>query len=465
MTNQSNNQTNKTTATLSFIILSILGFFLFLVPFKMPFTDGESKIFISHFSDAIKTFALEPFLLFTQLCTIMVIICTIIFIFYTSKSEFFNNLFKTTPLNVVCRILGSILYLIVINGLFAGNVVFDAILDPDTGGLMVGETGLLTTLYITFFIGILILPLLTHFGAVEYIGTLCAPIVQKVFRVPGYSAVDAIASFVGDGTIGIVVTDTQYRRGYYSKREAYIIATSFSIVGIAFASAVASELGLSQIFPIFYATIAVSVIIIAIITARLPLKKYPNEYFENQEPKQFPKSDDVTTHQHAFDLAVKQAGSVELGKLFKETFGNILSIYVGFLPIIMLVGTTALVIATYTDFFLIISAPLVPLYDALGFTREVAEMMAPATIVGFADMYLPALFIKEATSEAARFFIGVLAFTQLVFMSETGMVLLKTKIGLNFFDVVKVFLYRTVLSIPIVLSITYLLSLVGIIAW
>ncbi len=456
---------NKSQAKINFIVLSILGFFLFLVPFKIPFTEGESKIFISHFKDTITTYALEPFLLFTQLCAVIVILCSVAFLFYTSKNDYFNKLFKATPINVVCRILGSALYLVVINGLFAGNPITDAILDPDTGGLMAGEGGLLTTLYITFFIGILILPLLTHFGAVEFIGTICAPLVEKVFKVPGFSAVDAIASFVGDGTIGIVVTDTQYKRGYYSKREAYIIATSFSIVGIAFASAVASELGLDKIFPIFYSTIALSVIIIALVTARLPLKKYPHEYYQNQEPKHFPKPDDVSTSQHALDLAINQAGSVHFSKLLKETFTSILNIYVGFLPIIMLVGTTALVIAEKTTFFSIISYPLVPFYDALGFTREVAEMMAPATIIGFADMYLPALFIKEATSEAAKFFVGVLAFTQLVFMSETGMVLLKTQIGLNFFDVVKVFVYRTVLSLPIVLGITYLLSLAGVLAW
>ncbi|MDZ7834367.1 MAG: hypothetical protein U5K84_02600 [Alkalibacterium sp.] len=61
-----------------------------------------------------------------------------------------------------------------------------------------------------------------------------------------------------------------------------------------------------------------------------------------------------------------------------------------------------------------------------------AGQMAPASLAGFADMYLPALFISGATSEAARFFIGVLAFTQLVFMSETGMILVETKIGLEF---------------------------------
>lgn len=91
-------------------------------------------------------------------------------------------------------------------------------------------------------------------------------------------------------------------------------------------------------------------------------------------------------------------------------------------------------------------------------------MMAPAAVVGFADMYLPALFIGEAVSESARFFIGVLAFTQLVFMSETGMILVKSKIGLNFLDVIKVFVFRTILSIPLLFVITNLLVSAGVLA-
>ncbi len=459
---ENNNAAINNKGFFSFIFFSILGFILFLVPLKI---GGESKIFISHFASAITENIFEPFIIFTQLVAFVVLVCSIIFIFYTSKSKFLNDLFKASALNIFARVAGSFLYLVVLNNLFAGNPVFDAILDPYTGGVMAGDGGLLTTLYITFFIGILILPLITHFGAVEYIGTICAPVVEKVFKVPGYSAVDAIASFVGDGTIGIVVTDTQYKRGYYTKREAYIIATSFSIVGIAFASAVAEELGFSSIFPIFYLTIALSVIIIAIITARLPLKKYPNEYCEGQTPKKFDKPEGLTLNQHAVKLACEQAQEVTLGQVFKESISGILNIYVGFLPIIMLVGTLSLVVAEKTVFFDIISYPLIPVYELLGFSSEVAALMAPASIVGFADMYLPALFIGSSPSEASRFFIGVLAFTQLVFMSETGMVLLKSSLNINFFDVIKVFLYRTLLSIPIVLGFTYILSLFGIITF
>ncbi len=455
-----NKYVDKSLSTkLSFIIFSILGFILFLVPFTI---NGEKQIFISHFIDFITNNLFTPFIIFTQIVAVIVLVCTIVFYFYTSKNKFLNNLFKTSPINIFARITGSAMYLIVLNGWFAGNVVIDAIIDPDTGGVMAGEGGLLTTLYITFFIGILILPLITHFGAVEYIGTIVSPLMKKVFKVPGYSAVDAIASFVGDGTIGIVVTDTQYKRGYYTKREAYIIGTSFSIVGIAFASAVATELGLIDIFPIFYLSIALATIIIAIITARLPLKKYPDEYYQNKEPKSVDVPDELTTNQYALKLAYEQAESVSFGDLVKDTFATILNTYVGFLPVIMLVGTTALVIAEKTSFFTFISAPLIPLYTLIGFAPDIAEVMAPATIVGFADMYLPALFIGGVESEVARFFIGVLSFTQLVFMSETGMVLLKSSIGLNFFDVVKVFIYRTLLSIPIVLTITYTLMEIGV---
>ncbi len=284
----------------SFIFFSILGFVLFLVPMKIA---GESKIFISHFTDTITNHFYTPFIIFTQISALIVIIATIVFIFYTSKNEFLNSVFKTSTLNVLARVLGSFIYLIVLNNWFAGNGLVALILDENTGGVMAGQGGLLTTLYLTFFIGILILPLITQFGAVEYIGTICGPLVEKIFKVPGYSAVDAIASFVGDGTIGIVVTDTQYKRGYYSKRESYIIATSFSIVGIAFASAVAQELGFASIFPIFYLTIILSVIMIAMITARLPLKKFPDTYYNDQPKNYNKKPDDISLNNYALNLA------------------------------------------------------------------------------------------------------------------------------------------------------------------
>lgn len=445
-----------------FIFLSLIGFIFFLVPFTI---GDESRIMLSHIIYLVTDNILDEFILFTVICSWIVLVATVVFTFYTSKSKFLNNMFKASPANVVLRIVGSFLYLMVINNWFEGNAIADMILNPDTGGLMAGGEGLLTTLYITFFAGVLAMPLLTDFGIVEFVGFLSGPLVEKLFRVPGYSMIDAIASFVGDGTIGIVVTDKQYRRGYYNKREAYIISTSFSIVGIAFAAAVAETLGFSGIFLIFYGSIALVTVIIAFITARLPLKKFESTYYEDKSPKSVDIPEDKTVLQHSYNSAIEQAEETSIKGAFLEALKNVVDIYVGFIPVIMAVGTVSLIIAEYTPFFDIISAPLVPVYDLLGYSREVASQMAPATVAGFADMYLPALFISGAESEAARFFIGVLAFTQLVFMSETGMVLVKTKIGLNFWDVIKVFLFRTMLSIPILIVLVYVLAYFGVLSF
>ncbi|WP_069999164.1 YjiH family protein [Cellulosilyticum sp. I15G10I2] len=447
---------------LKFIFLSIFGFVFFLMPFNI---NGESKIAISHIVNFVTDNTLELFIGFTIICAWIVLITTVLFAFYSSKSKFVNSVFKTSPLNAILRVLGSFLYLMVINSWFANYGFAGVILDGNTGGLMAGADGLLTTLYITFFVGIMALPLLTHFGIVEFIGILLGAVVEKLFKVPGYSTIDAIASFVGDGTIGIVVTDNQYQRGYYNKREAYIIATSFSIVGIAFASAVAEELGFGHIFPIFYGSIALVTVILAFITSRMPLKKFPPTYYEGVTPNRIEIPQGKTVFNHAYESAIKQAGDAKIGKVIIDALKNIINIYVGFLPIIMAVGTLALVVAEYTEFFNIISAPLVPLYTLIGYSKEVAAVMAPASVAGFADMYLPALFTSGSPSEASRFFIGVLAFTQLVFMSETGMILVKSKIGLSFWDVIKVFIFRTMISIPILIVITNILASLGIISF
>lgn len=448
-------------AKYKFIILSLIGFIFFLVPFNLM---GEEKIAISHIITLVTTRYLDVFIGFTMLCAWTVIIATVLFNWITVKKEFWNTVFKTSWPNQVLRIAGSFLYLMVLSNWFEGLSWANLILNPNTGGVMAGNGGLLTTLYITFFVGLLMLPLLTHFGSVEFIGILFGPLVKKLFNVPGYSAVDAIASFVGDGTIGIVVTDTQYRRGYYNKREAYIIATSFSIVGIAFASAVAEELGFSSIFPIFYGTIALITVILAMITSQMPLKKFKKTYYEGVTPNVIERPEGQSTLSHAYSEAIKTAEDSSLCTAFKDALKGVVNIYVGFLPIIMFVGTGSLIIAEYSNFFAIISAPLIPIFKLAGYTAEVAKMMAPAAVVGFADMYLPALFIGDALSESARFLIGVLAFTQLVFMSETGMVLVKSKIGLNFWDVIKVFMFRTAISLPLLFIATNMLVSAGVLA-
>ena len=436
-------------AIIKFLFYSILGIIAFLAPVTI---GGESSILMGHIKSIVidgYSESIKYLIVFVSLITITGTVIGKI------KKQFKNpvlqELFICGPINGAVRIGGSIFFLMVHFG-----VGPKAVLDPNTGGMMAGD--LLPSLMVTFCVGVILMPLLTSFGLVEFVGVLIAPFMRKVFKVPGYAAVDAIASFLGDGTIGIVVTDQQYQKGYYTQREAVIIATSFSIVGISFAAVVADFLKFSSIFIIFYSTIAISTVVAGVIIARLPLKKFKNEYYV---PGKVEEKDIIS-----FSLALRKAAAVaEKAKeleIMIDSVKKVAVLYITFIPVIMFMGTAGLIVAEYTNIFSIISMPLIPFLQLLGFSKEIAESMAPSMIVGFSDMYLPSLLIESVKSDMARFVIGTLSFAQLIFLSETGMILVASKIGFTFWDALKFFVLRTIITFPVIYGIARILLSMGI---
>lgn len=436
-------------AIIKFLFYSVLGIIAFLAPVTI---GGESSILMGHIKSIVidgYSESIKYLIVFVSLITITGTVIGKI------KKQFKNpvlqELFICGPINGAVRIGGSIFFLMVHFG-----VGPKAVLDPNTGGMMAGD--LLPSLMVTFCVGVILMPLLTSFGLVEFVGVLIAPFMRKVFKVPGYAAVDAIASFLGDGTIGIVVTDQQYQKGYYTQREAVIIATSFSIVGISFAAVVADFLKFSSIFIIFYSTIAISTVVAGVIIARLPLKKFKDEYYVQGKVEE----KDIIS----FSLALRKAAAVaEKAKeleIMIDSVKKVAVLYITFIPVIMFMGTAGLIVAEYTNIFSIISMPLIPFLQLLGFSKEVAESMAPSMIVGFSDMYLPSLLIESVKSDMARFVIGTLSFAQLIFLSETGMILVASKIGFTFWDALKFFVLRTIITFPVIYGIAKILLSMGI---
>lgn len=55
-----------------------------------------------------------------------------------------------------------------------------------------------------------------------------------IFGLPGRSAVDCLVLWVGDGTISVALTNKQYEEGYYTEREASVVATTFLALSITF---------------------------------------------------------------------------------------------------------------------------------------------------------------------------------------------------------------------------------------
>lgn len=116
----------------------------------------------------------------------------------------------------------------------------------NTGGLLLYD--LLPILFSVFIFAGMLLPLLLDFGLLEFVGALLTKVMRPIFNLPGRSSIDCMASWLGDGTIGVLLTSKQYEEGYYSEREAAVIGTTFSAVSITFSLVVVSQVKLAHMF-------------------------------------------------------------------------------------------------------------------------------------------------------------------------------------------------------------------------
>lgn len=437
---------------LKFIIPSILGILFFMIP--LPFGDSVT-VAVAYFAEILQS------LLANQLSAIMTFIIAItaiatIIVKLSGKQSlntypFFQNLFHVSWFWTIIRTLGMIFAIMT---LFKIGPEF--IYSENTGGLLLDS--LLHILFTVFLFAGLFLPLLLNFGLLEFFGSLLTKVMRPLFKIPGRSSIDSLASWLGDGTIGVLLTSKQYEEGHYTKREAAIIGTTFSVVSITFTIVVVDEVGLMDMFPVFYATVALAGIIAAIVMPRIPpLSRKQNTYLNGEEPKP-----EAGTPNGYNALSWGYYKAVQRGKqesslkdFLVSGFKNILDMWMGVAPIVMALGTIALVIAEYTPVFTWLGMPFIPLLQMLQIPEAAAA--SETILVGFADMFLPALMAASIESEMTRFIIAALSVTQLIYMSEVGGLLLGSKIPITLRELFIIFLERTIITLPIITIVAHLL--------
>lgn len=447
-----NNKAYQLKDHIKFFIPSIIGVFLFMIPIKI---NGEFTIPIAILSGWLGD------LLSNQLSLIMMIILVLTAAMTLivnlagrdrfKKTPFFQNLFGVNGFWTITRVLAAV---------FGVMTYFqigpEAIWGEDTGQVLLGD--LLHTLFTVFFFAGLFLPLLMDFGLMEMFGTFMTKIMRPVFKLPGRSAIDCLASWIGDGTIGVLLTSKQYEDGFYTKREAAIIGTTFSVVSITFTLVVLKQVNLGHMFVPFYLTVLAAGLIAAIIMPRIPpLSSKPNTYVDGSEElidESIPEGKHILEHgyHNALDRA-KQETSVY--QFFKSGGQNVLDMWMGVSSVVMAFGTIALIIANYTPFFQWIGVPFIPVLELLQIPE--AAHASQTIIIGFADMFLPSVLGASIHSEMTRFIIAALSVTQLIYMSEVGGLLLGSKIPVNFKDLFLIFLLRTVITLLVITGIAHLL--------
>lgn len=434
-----------------FLIPSLFGAVIFLFPIK----EGSSfniplGVITEYLIESLESYL--PFII-TYVMIISTVFSIINYFFkpkFISKSTLMSSLFEVSTFWLIIRFLGTLFAMMTFYQFGTNFIIAES-----TGGEILG---LLTTLIVWFLVASFLMPFLINFGIMEFTGTLLRGVIKPLFTLPGRSAIDLLASWIGNVNVGVVLTREQYLSGFYSGREAVAIATNFSTVSLSlpFCLVIARTLEVDHVFPILYLTIIIAGIVCAIIIPRIPpTSLVPDNYYtKNSYTEDVPKN--VNKLKWALQQAVKRgetAGSLKTQ--IKEGFDIFAGISFTLIPQVMAIGTIALIIAEYTAFFQIISQPMV--YVLQLFQIPEATAAAPATLTGFIDMFMPAILASGIETEITRFFIAALSLVQIIYLTEMGTLIIVSKIPVNLWRLFIIFIERTVISIPIIALVAHII--------
>ena len=176
-----------------FFVYSAIGSFAFFV----PFTVGEKNTILL---DHIVGWLQEGLSAALPYITLVMITAGAVYQFATGKWREDRARAVFAFLSALAVVLCAML----VFG-FGPAFLFDERLGPFILNKLVIPVGLLIP------VGAIFLGLLVGFGLMEFIGVMVQRFMRPVYRTPGKSAVDAVASFLGSYSLGLLITNRVYR--------------------------------------------------------------------------------------------------------------------------------------------------------------------------------------------------------------------------------------------------------------
>jgi nucleoside recognition membrane protein YjiH len=441
---ESNNKTISTSRVLKSLLPSLLGILLFMLPIE---SGGRVTVPIAILIDVINE-SIASFMLIVSV--VIAVIPSIITLFVSAipalrnQENRFVQLFNPGLLWTTVRLLGAGTMLLVYF-----KVGPEWIWSPYTGGILLYEVApVLLALYL---VSALLLPLLTNYGLMEFVGVIFGKAFSRMFNLPGRAAIDSLASWMSATSLGIILTTQQYKEGHYTKREAAAIVTSFSIVSVAFSYAVLKFIKMEHAFISWYFSVSIAGIVCALIVPRLPpLRNISNEYSQSTQTTDSVLTQGTQESLWAFALrrAVERSDNAEsIKKQFLNGIHVASDMAITVYPAMMIVGVLGLSLIEYTSVMQTIAIPLVPILELLQLPE--AQIAAVAIMTGFIDLLMPVILGAKIESELTRFVIAGVTVNGIIFLSEVALIMMRAKIGLNLWRLAIIWILRLLISLPI----------------
>ena len=412
-----------------FFIYSLIGIICFFVPITI---NGKSTLLIDHIVQWI-TFLVNPILPYYVLLLIII----------GALHPFINkkwNKSKTDIIFSLFKVLGVFIAFMIVFDFGPGFVLKESI-----GPFLYDKLAIPLSVLIP--VGAILLTFLVGYGLLEFIGVIMRPVMKPIFKTPGKSAVDAVASFVGSYSIGLLITNKVYKNGGYTHKEAVIVATGFSTVSATFMIIVANTLGIIEHWNLyFWFTLAVTFIVTAITVQLPPIRFEKNTTYQNQPYKEEKRRNMPLLKESWLEakLAVKNADSL-IGNV-RENLRDGVVMTIAILLSIMSIGFLGLIIAEYTPIIEYVSYIFYPFISI--FPVQDVAILAQASTISIVEMLLPAA-IAQTADLATRFIVAVMSVSAIIFFSSVVPVILSTEIKISVGKLVLIWFERVVLTLLI----------------
>ncbi|MDQ2052451.1 YjiH family protein [Natronolimnohabitans sp. A-GB9] len=450
-------------ATLKFIVAFATGAFVFLFPIQW---DGQTTIPLDVMMTLLQNasmFAVEMFTLGLLIAggvftTIAELHYRRVYTVSERVEEWFElDYWRTSKPFWALRVIGAVLGVAILLEAGPGWMFADPVVGTAWSALAI-------TVALVIPLGAIFVNLLAELGGLQFIGTLAQPLMRPFFNLPGRSALDSAASWLGSFSIGYYLTRNVFDRGGYNKREVFVICTCFATANLGTVGAVAAVLEILHLFPIIVALYLIATLIVAAILARIPpLSTVPEEYVAepNPEPRftgtvgdyfRFAFNEGVKTAKKGDSIArASVVGFIDGMKLAGMIIGTVLTI-----------AMTVLLLEHYTAFFAYISAPFIPLMNILGIPDP--QMAATGIIAGGAEYFIGATMVVEA-DVLTQVFVVIVTSGQAIFIAASApmMVDMFDDVPMRFRDLLLLLVLRTAFLIPVAAALTHAAAYVGLI--
>ncbi|WP_088009341.1 YjiH family protein [Indiicoccus explosivorum] len=420
-----------------FFVYSFIGAFMFFVPVTI---GDKSSIMLDHIVTFLRNNA-APVLPYYALAVIAA----------GAVYPFVSGTWKKTAVDKIFaafKVIGLAVGIMLVFGIGPAWLFV-----PDMGPFLLNALVIPVGLLVP--IGAVFLALLVGYGLLEFIGVLVQPIMRPLFKTPGRSAIDAVASFVGSYSLGLLITNRVYKEGKYSGKEAAIIATGFSTVSATFMVVVASTLGLMEMWnTYFWVTLVVTFLVTAVSVRIWPLAGMKDDYFPDAEPQPEKKVEGSRVKAAWREAKETVSHSPSLADNVVMNVKDGLLMAMAILPTILSIGLLGLVLAEYTPVFDWLGYLFLPFTWALQMPEPM--LVAKASALGIAEMFLPALLVVEEVL-IVKFVIAVVSISSIIFFSAVVPCIVSTEIPISVPKLVVIWVQRVILTLLFVIPIAYLI--------